>query len=74
MANAPCKGCPDRTVEPNCHMTCEKYIAFQQECRAMADSRLEDREYRGYRANIRKRVNKAQRAMKRCSQYRNRMN
>lgn len=21
-----CKNCPDRTVEPNCHMTCEGYI------------------------------------------------
>lgn len=22
---SPCKDCPDRTVEPNCHMTCERY-------------------------------------------------
>lgn len=21
-----CQGCPDRTVEPNCHMTCEGYL------------------------------------------------
>lgn len=27
---APCKDCPDRTVEPNCHTDCEKYRAFQQ--------------------------------------------
>lgn len=29
MQNNPgyfCKGCKDRTVEPNCHMTCEKYL------------------------------------------------
>ena len=26
--NAPCKGCKDRTVEPNCHMTCDKYLEF----------------------------------------------
>ena len=29
--NAPCKGCPNRTVEPNCHMTCETYLAFRAE-------------------------------------------
>lgn len=21
-----CNGCPDRVVEPNCHMTCEGYL------------------------------------------------
>ena len=26
--NAPCKGCTARTVQPNCHTTCEKYLAF----------------------------------------------
>ena len=25
---APCKGCKDRCVEPNCHMTCQKYLDF----------------------------------------------
>lgn len=29
MENAPCKDCPDRVVEPNCHMTCEKYLAYR---------------------------------------------
>ena len=24
--NGTCYGCPDRTIEPNCHTTCEKYI------------------------------------------------
>lgn len=24
----PCKDCTDRVVEPNCHMTCEKYKEF----------------------------------------------
>ena len=27
---SPCKGCPDRSVSPNCHMSCERYIAYQQ--------------------------------------------
>lgn len=22
-----CKDCPDRTIQPNCHMTCEGYLA-----------------------------------------------
>lgn len=26
---APCKGCTDRTIEPNCHMTCERYLSFR---------------------------------------------
>lgn len=25
-----CKGCPDRTVEPNCHMTCEDYLSLRE--------------------------------------------
>lgn len=25
-----CLGCPDRTVEPNCHMTCEGYLYRRQ--------------------------------------------
>lgn len=28
---APCKDCPDR--RPHCHSSCEKYIAFQQQCK-----------------------------------------
>ena len=30
-SKAPCLGCEDRTIEPNCHMRCEKYIEFQEE-------------------------------------------
>lgn len=26
----PCKGCGDRVVEPNCHGSCEKYLAWKQ--------------------------------------------
>lgn len=33
--NAPCKvngvDCPDRTVEPNCHATCKRYLEFDEE-------------------------------------------
>lgn len=30
MNDAPCKNCKDRTVEPNCHITCQKYIEFKK--------------------------------------------
>lgn len=30
ISDSPCLGCSDRVAEPNCHMTCEKYLAFQQ--------------------------------------------
>ena len=37
-AASPCKGCPDRTVEPNCHMTCDKYRAYQAARRGELDT------------------------------------
>ena len=36
---APCKDCPDRTVEPNCHTTCAKYLEY----RAILDERNENK-------------------------------
>lgn len=33
--NSPCKDCKDRTVEPNCHTTCEKYL----EAKALHDEK-----------------------------------
>lgn len=27
----PCKDCPDRTVMPNCHDRCEKYLKAKEE-------------------------------------------
>lgn len=28
---SPCtRECPDRSAQPNCHMTCGKYLAFEQ--------------------------------------------
>lgn len=44
--NSPCvdpitkEDCPDRCAEPNCHMTCEKYIAFDKECQAIRQERI----------------------------------
>lgn len=39
MTKAPCKGCKDRTIEPNCHMSCTKYIEFAEECKRANDVR-----------------------------------
>ena len=27
---APCRGCPERTVEPNCHTDCPRYQAYRE--------------------------------------------
>lgn len=26
---SPCKGCTERSVQPNCHSTCERYLAYR---------------------------------------------
>ena len=37
-----CKGYPDRTVEPNCHMECERYLkAVEEHHRLMELERME---------------------------------
>ena len=30
---APCKNCQERTIEPNCHSTCEKYLKYVELCK-----------------------------------------
>lgn len=72
--NAPCKDCPDRVVEPNCHMTCERYKEYQSYRQDLIDSRKSSREYKDYKRVIQERVNKAYRNMAGCKRYRNRMN
>ena len=37
---SPCLGCPDRCPEPNCHTTCEKYLAFDEECKALRKEKI----------------------------------
>lgn len=34
---APCKGCPDRVAEPNCHITCERYLTYVRLNKEMKD-------------------------------------
>lgn len=44
--NPPCNDpitrepCPDRCAEPNCHTTCEKYIAFEKKCKELRHERF----------------------------------
>lgn len=43
-ANAPCKGCPDRTTGDravDCHTTCERYAAFKERNAAINKARCE---------------------------------
>lgn len=35
MTTAPCKNCTERTVSPNCHGTCKRYLDWSQKHRAM---------------------------------------
>lgn len=38
----PCKGCRFRSVRPNCHSTCEEYLAYNAEREKIRDARLKD--------------------------------
>ena len=29
VTQPPCKGCQDRTVTPNCHSTCSRYLEYR---------------------------------------------
>ncbi len=44
-----CKGCPDRTVEPNCHKTCEGYIFRQKRQEEIRNNKHVDDEIWRYR-------------------------
>ena len=48
MKMPPCGGCPDRRVEPNCHCTCEKYIAWAAMNEAAKKRRDDDLEHTHY--------------------------
>ena len=41
---APCKNCPDRIPEPNCHITCEKYKEFLTEAKTVQEKEKKARE------------------------------
>ena len=41
-----CRGCPDRTVEPNCHLECEKYLQAKARRAKVMEKRKEHIERR----------------------------
>lgn len=46
MTRPPCKDCPDRRIEPNCHDDCTKYIEWRDGIREAKRKAQEDKEER----------------------------
>ena len=46
-----CSGCPDRTIEPNCHATCSGYLYRQAEWAKANKQRLKESEYNGFKVD-----------------------
>lgn len=49
-----CKDCPDRTIQPNCHTTCEGYLARCKKNEEIRKAKAEDydmRQFDGARTN-----------------------
>lgn len=45
----PCKGCPDRMIgTPNCHDTCEKYLAYCAERELISQARQGKKVFEDY--------------------------
>lgn len=38
-----CKGCEERTIEPNCHMTCERYLEALEEHHRIRDQKIREK-------------------------------
>lgn len=34
--------CPDRSVMPNCHMTCERYLQYQKEMETLKEAKRKE--------------------------------
>lgn len=50
-----CKDCPDRTVEPNCHMTCEAYLESKAKMELVKAAKIREASAIAYtRESIRK--------------------
>ena len=39
--SSPCKDCKDRTITPNCHGTCERYLEYTSYMEFIKNKRLE---------------------------------
>lgn len=35
---SPCKDCKERTVTPNCHNTCEKYLSWKKKLHEISEA------------------------------------
>lgn len=53
---APCQGCQDRTVTPNCHGTCEQYQLYVEERERIREMMTREHEERYIRIIGAKRV------------------
>lgn len=47
-----CEGCPDRTIEPNCHITCEGYIFRLEKSERLKKLRRKDFDYYDFKKNV----------------------
>lgn len=47
-----CEGCPDRTIEPNCHITCEGYIFRLEKSERLKKLRKKDFDYYDFKKNV----------------------
>lgn len=43
-----CKNCPDRSISPNCHSTCETYLAMKKEREERNKKRHKEASYVDY--------------------------
>lgn len=50
-----CKDCKDRTVEPNCHMTCERYLKTKEQYIANNEMIKKNRSLNGILGNLHER-------------------
>lgn len=68
---APCKGCIERTVEPNCHTACPRYLAFRAAVDAEASGKRIEAGLTAYTVD---RISRSRDAARHTwKQYRNRM-
>lgn len=47
-----CYGCPDRSIEPNCHATCRGYIYRQEEIERRSKERRKNFDYYQYKDDV----------------------
>lgn len=47
-----CKGCPDRTVEPNCHNTCQGYIYRHEQFEKRREKAKSEADIKNYKYNL----------------------